>query len=82
MSTQERKLIQRQRQLPGLQPEQTIRSMETVPAPGTGTLASPGTLISSFCILFAFSLPGLLTLSASLRRPDFSGAVTPSGWQG
>jgi hypothetical protein len=56
--------------------------METVPAPGTGTLASPGTLISSFCILFAFSLPGLLTLSASLRRPDFSGAVTPSGWQG
>jgi hypothetical protein len=57
MSTQEGKLIQRKRQLPGLQPEQTVSSTETAPAPGTGTLASPGTLISSFCILFAFSLP-------------------------
>lgn len=67
------------RQLPGVQPEQTVRAMDTAPLPGIGTLASPGTLISTFCASFTLVGPGSLTPLRFLQHPDFSGAVTPSG---
>jgi hypothetical protein len=45
--------------------------MDTVPLPGIGTLALPGTLISTFCASFTLVGPGLLTLSVFLQAPGF-----------
>ena len=48
------------RQLPGVQTKQTLRPMGLqLPLSGIGTLALPGTLISTFCGILYLSLPGL-----------------------
>jgi hypothetical protein len=49
------------------------------PLPGTGTLALPGRLISSFLRILYLSLPGLLTFSVFLQAPRFQWSGKPSG---
>ena len=67
------------RQLPGIQPEQTVRSMDSVPASRYRHVSLAGHAYQYFLRILYLSLSGLLTLSVSCRHPDFSGAVSHRG---